>query len=421
MKAFLRSVSFLACVALILPASAILAAEGDAKPGVDISLGKKGLQIQTTDGEFKFKAGGRLHLDAAGHPGDLPLESPGVETNPANGVELRRARMYLGATVYRDWDFYINVEFADNEVAIKDALISWNGLDWARVTAGSQKQPYSLDLEMSSNDMPFVERGVDNALIVPFVDRAIGGRFDAWGEHWMVGVGVYGDGVDPNEAGNEGWGAAGRAIYTPILTDTMITHIGFRGAYREPAEADQTYRVRSETTHFSNLFITDTGESQNEIGGVTLYGPEAAFAWGPASLWGEYNRAEVNRSGASNLSFQSGYVAAAYSLTGESRAASYKMKDSEFKRLNPARPFRFRSGGIGAWEVAMRYAYLDVNDKDVNGGAEGRLSTSLNWYPIYNVRFMFDWTRVLNTEGGSLTTRTAVGLDILTLRASIAF
>jgi phosphate-selective porin OprO/OprP len=145
------------------------------------------------------------------------------------------------------------------------------------------------------------------------------------------------------------------------------------------------------------------------------------FAWGPVSLWGEYNRAKIDRQGGNKVKFQSGYVAAAYSLTGESRAASYKMKDAEFKRLIPANPLSLKNKGWGALEIAARYAYLDLNSGNVSGGAEGRLSTTLNWYPNYNVRFMLDWTRVMNTSGGSFVTNTARGLDILTFRAQIAF
>ena len=79
----------------------------------------------------------------------------------------------------------------------------------------------------------------------------------------------------------------------------------------------------------------------------------------------------------------------------------------------------FRKSPSMATFIAEDGAYLDVNDRDVSGGAEGRLSTSLNWYPIYNVRFMFDWTRVMNTKGGNFITQTAVGLDILTSKRAL--
>jgi phosphate-selective porin OprO/OprP len=399
--------------------------------GVKVKLDTKGLRFETNDQTFKFKIGGRLHLDAAGHPGHLPLNLAGdALVSPKDGIEVRRGRIYIGATALTDWDFFFDVDFADDEVAVKDLLVSYNGFGWGRFTAGSQKQPYSLGVEMSSNDNPFVERGVDNDLIIPFVDRALGGRFDSHGDHWHFALGVYGDGIDPNEELDDGWGLASRGVWTPILNDKQILHLGFRTAYREPAAgrgplgADTT-RVRTETTHFSDLFISNTlpvSGSMLVTQRVVLYGPEAAFAWGPFSLFGEYNRAWVEADGAApNLDFQSGHVALTWSLTGESRAASYSMKSGEFKRLKPKANFSLRKKQWGAFELATRYAYIDVTDKNVAGGQEGRVSTSLNWYLNPIVRMMFDWTRVTNANNGTITTNTAAGTDVLTYRFQFMF
>jgi len=179
--------------------------------------------------------------------------------------------------------------------------------------------------------------------------------------------------------------------------------------------------VRTETTHFSNLFISDTMPILS-ANGVVLYGPEAAFAYGPFSIFGEYNRAYIevgNRM--PNLDFQSGHIAATWSLTGESRAAAYTMKSSEFKRLKPRSNFSLSAGTWGAFEVAARYAYIDVTDKNVMGGREGRVSTALNWYLNPIVRMMFDWTIITNANSGSITTNTAQGTNILTYRLQFMF
>jgi phosphate-selective porin OprO/OprP len=159
------------------------------------------------------------------------------------------------------------------------------------------------------------------------------------------------------------------------------------------------------------------------VNDVLLFGPEVAFAWGPLWLFGEYNRARIDRGmGQGQLDFQSGHVGAAWALTGESRSSGYKMSQGKFKRLNPESPFRFGSDpGAGAWEVAVRYAYLDVTDRDIRGGEQGNLSTALNWYPNYNVRMMLEWDRVLQARRGTATTNTAEGLDIVTFRVQFNF
>jgi phosphate-selective porin OprO/OprP len=402
-------------------APAHVSLEGEDPNGVKVELGAKGFRARTNDGRFKFGLGGRLHLDAAGHPGHLPDVAPGVKANPTDGIEVRRGRIRMSATVFEDWDFLFNVDFADDQVAVKDLLFSYNGFSWGRLTAGSQKQPYSLAVEMSSNDMPFVERGIDNDLIIPFVDRALGGRFDSHGKNWQAAIGIYGDNIDPTEELDEGWGFAARGVFAPIRDEEKVLHLGFRNAYREPSsEGGRRARVRTETTHFSNLFISNTGPILNTKR-VVLYGPEVAFAWGPFSIFGEYNFAWFDVKDASNLNYHSGHVGATWSLTGESRAAAYTMKSGEFKRLRPHDNFSLAERTWGAFELAARYAYIDVSDGPVQGGEEGRLSTSFNWYLNPAVRMMFDFTHVTNADNGSIITNTASGTNILTYRMQFAF
>jgi phosphate-selective porin OprO/OprP len=294
-------------------------------------------------------------------------------------------------------------------------VCGYTGLGWGKLYVGHQKQPYSLDLEMSSNDMPFIERGTDVDLIVPFVDRAIGIRGDFSGDNWFVAAGFYGDSVRPNDNGDEGWGAAARAIFTPILTEDKVLHFGVRGAFRDPTES--MIRIRAETTHFSNLFPVNTG-NQMGIRHVLIVGPEFAAVCGPVSLTGEYNHMFMERRSGGALDFSSWNVAAAWSITGESRAASYKMSGGEFKRLKPAENFSLAKGTFGAFELATRYAMIDLNDRNVNGGSQGVYNLALNWYLNPVVRVMFDWSRIVDT---SAINRALEGLNTFQGRVQISF
>jgi phosphate-selective porin OprO/OprP len=410
---------------------------------VQVSLGSGGLKLQTKDGRFKFQLGGRVHVDGTYHlgdtPGDVATGNPAPadfqNVDPTDGAEIRRARLGAKATVWDVWNWVGEVDFADNETTIKDFSLSYTGFENTAITVGNQKQPYSLSLEMSSNDIPFVERSVDNGQN-DNVDRAIGLRVDTNGDHWFAAAGIFGDTAAPQKTpGDEGWGVAGRVVYAPIIEDREVVHLGFRTAFRRPAEEDKTLRIRDETTHMSNYRVVDTGEQDN-IDSLVLFGPEAAISVGPLWVFGEYSRAHIRRNGFDTAEFDSGHIAAAWTLTGESRATTYSIKSGEFKGIKPTHNFSLSKGGAGAWEIAIRYAYLNLNDGGssnpgaIQGGEEQTLSTALNWYVNPNVRFMLNWNHIIETDisdsptipaARRASTKEAQGMDIFTLRAQFNF
>ncbi len=376
---------------------------------VIFTLDRKGLRAKTSDGRYAFKLGGRIHADASGHRGTVANEA-------TNGAEIRRARFDMEFRFLEDYLFKGEVDFADNGVAVKDFYIGYTGFDWGSLSVGHQKQPFSLALEMSSNDIPFIERGTDTDLIVPFVDRAIGVRTDLHGDKWHLATGIYGQSVDNNADKTDTWGAVSRFVWTPLRDEERVLHLGVRGAFRDPA--DNSVRLRSETTHISDLFTVNAG-TLTGIKDAFLTGPEAAFAWGPFSIGGEYNHVWLRRNGGKNLDFKSWHVQTTWSLTGESRAASYAMKSGEFKRLMPARNFGLDEGsGWGAWELAARWAGINLDDGDVNGGRQGVLTVGLNWYLNPVVRLMFHWSKILDKNS---VNSSAENLDIFQTRAQIAF
>lgn len=379
-------------------------------------LDSGGLSIESGDGDFSIEIGTRLHAEISTHEGDLPDGS-----EPVNGSELRRARIETNGTFHRNWNWVAEVDFADNNVAVKDFWLGYETDGGAIFSIGAQKQPYSLNVEESSNDIPFIERSVDNFLLLPFADRAVGIRAQTSGEHWFAAGGIFGEAVDPNNvADDEGWGLAGRFVYSPIIDDDQVLHLGVRALVRAPSQNDPTYRIRDETTHLSGLRIVDTGD----IGSVdrnTITGVEAAYAAGPFSVVGEYSMLDTDRDGLPGLSFDSWHVYGTWSLTGESRAASYRMSAGEFKRLKPNTEFSPSNGTWGAWELAVRWANLDMNDGDVVGGEEDVLTTGLNWYLNTNVRLMLEWSRIMDTDASTELRDAAQGLNIFQFRTQYTF
>ena len=382
---------------------------------VRVSLGPKGFDAQSADGDYAIKIGTRMHFQASGHSGDLPS---GVEAT--DGTEFRRARIETSGKIAGDFKWAAEADFADNEVSLKDFKLGYTGIDNTTVYIGHQKQPYSLSVEMSSNDIPFIERSVDNALIIPFTDRALGVRMDTWGEHWFLAAGVFGESVDANRNDDEGMGVSGRFVYAPVIEDERTVHLGVCAAMKTPSAGDQSFRIRDETTHQSNLRIVDTG-TIGPVDKALMYGAEAGFVFDALSVVGEYNTLTLERDGASDLDFDSWHVFGAWTLTGESRAAAYRIDAGEFKRIRPAEPFNWDDGTWGAWELGLRYAQINLNDGAFIGGEESVLTSALNWYLNDNMRVMFEYSRILDTDGSTLLRDAAEGLNIFQFRTQYTF
>jgi phosphate-selective porin OprO/OprP len=100
-----------------------------------------------------------------------------------------------------------------------------------------------------------------------------------------------------------------------------------------------------------------------------------------------------------NIGFHGGYVTVSYFLTGENRL--YDRRLGRWASNYIARPntrFWLLEGkdgkwllGRGAWEVAARYSYVNLNDGLVQGGVMGGVTLGLNWYLNENLKIQFNY------------------------------
>jgi len=399
-----------------------------ADSGVAVTLDDTGFRAISNDGDYAIKIGARVHAEYSNHSGDGYLRDIGVN-EPENGTSLRRARLESSGIVAREWGWAAEVDFANDEVAVKDFWLRYLGFEGLSITVGNQKQPYSLSIEMSSNDIPYIERSVADFLLAPFVDRAVGLRVDTSGDHWFFAGGVFGEALsrdfddfddsdDDDLRRTQGWGTSGRFVYAPVIADREVLHLGVRASYRN-LEDNPVLRIRDKTTRISDLSIVDTGKISN-YDDAFLYGPEFAYSRGPFAVFGEYNDVSLGREGDPTADYNSWYIGSSWWLTGESLASAYRIDSGEFKRVDPASPFS-RAGGTGAWELSARYASIDLTDKAIIGGEEEVLTLGVNWYPINNVRFMFDWSTILDTDKSNAVREEADRISFIQMRAQLTY
>ena len=172
-----------------------------------------------------------------------------------------------------------------------------------------------------------------------------------------------------------------------------LLHLG--GDYARRWVGDDLARVTARPESNLSPALVDTGFLLADRTDTAIV--EAAYLSGPFSLQSEYGMKRIRAPGADNPLFHSFYVMAAYSITGEER--TYDHSQGVIRRIVPRREFRDGAGGLGAFEVGLRFSRIDLNDKDVLGGELNDLGIAANWYPNHTTRVMGNLIRA-KREGG---------------------
>ena len=350
---------------------------------------KEGLTFVTRDGNFKLKTGGRIQNDWLWMSEDNDIENDVVGGSALgdqeDGTEFRRVRLRLSGLIYGNVEFKVQSDFAGGDTDFKDVYIGLLDFPLGKIRVGHFKEPFSLEEVTSSNDITFLERALPNAL-VPSRNTGVmlhGTALAASGPRMTWAAGMFRDTPDDGDIQDDGgYNVTGRLTWLPRYEDggVSLVHLGAAYSLRNPNDDTARYSSRPEA-HLSDRFV-DTGSFASDD--VDLLGLEAACVSGPLSIQGEYIFA--NADVASSANFKGYYAQASYFLTGEHRI--YKPSEGAFSRVKPKENFNY-GDGAGAWEVALRYSGLDLDDNRITGGNLHGFTTGLNWHPNPNTRLMW--------------------------------
>jgi len=372
----------------------------------NVTINTKGkFEVASNEGDFKFRLGGRIQMDAATYAED------GIRHN--DGTELRRVRLFAQGTLWQNWDYKLQYDFTGSGInGLQDAYIDYSGSKPFSVRVGHIKEPFGLQNMTSSKYVAFTER----ALISAFSPgRNIGIQLGSHGDNWSLYTGLYSQGRDGALADDdEGLAVTARGVFSPKITNNIRVHLGAALSYRKTGSIDTIrFRERPES-HLTNQFLADTGSIQTDD--FIRIGLEAALVSGPFSLESEYNAIDLNRvaSTSPDLKFSGYYLQGSWFITGES--VPYNAKKGTFGK--PSFKNIVGKGGPGAWQLALRFSSLDLNDADIKGGEEKNLSIGLNWYTTPNIRLSANYVSVLDADGGPASGDEP---DAFQLRAQIEF
>lgn len=375
------------------------------------------LHFASKGNKFKLWFDNRIYVDAAFYSPSSDVSSLSSKANKdlatddgqfrfSNGVTIRHARFGIKSTLWDRWFAELDVDFAYNEVEMKDMYLGYKFNDNWSIKVGQFKEPMSMERLTSSKYLTMLERPM--AVEAFAGGRRLGAAFTGWGNHWWASAGVFGRSVDiiqkEKNRGDDGYGFTARAAYSPIKKDDFTLHLGAYGTYRKPdmtGTKDRTVEFRT----FPESRVDHRRFIRTEIKNVRHYGTvglELGARYDKALLYGEYIYTRLARykyEGADRVNlkdcdFNGWYVTGSYMILGNQRR--YSPEDAEFGPMTVNR----KGGNL---EVAARVSTINLNDfhdptAAILGGKGYNYTASVNWYPIRNICLGLNYTYVNNDK-----------------------
>ncbi|HEY9555031.1 OprO/OprP family phosphate-selective porin [Allosphingosinicella sp.] len=380
--------------------------------------------ICSSDGRNCISLTSRLQLDFGGY-NYQPNTAATTPQDLVGGVIARRAQFGVIGTFLDDWEYSFVFEGGGSggatSVVLDKGYLTYSGFEPFKIWGGILSVPYMLDRATSNNNITFMERAapVEVAAGIGGATRSAFG-ITANDRRWWAGAFLSGPASDRRSRDARQAAVTGRAVFLPVLTNDASLLIGgdVQYLFDAPTGASElNLRDRIEMRIDGNRIL---GTGALPIDSARVLSAELAGTLGSFHFQGEYFDFNVERTPGNgpNLDFSGYYFQSGYILTGEKR--SYSANSGSYGGVTPSRPFDWRTGDWGAWEIAARYSVVDLNDKDILGGRQENVTLGLNWYVNNNMRFM------LNYINGKVDKRNSggdVGADYQAIggRAQIAF
>ena len=376
-------------------------------------VGPDGIPVESTsvtdEGAFKIKIGGLLQ----------PQLRTFINTPDATSTFLiRRARLNLEGSVFKNFDWKLQTDFQTNGVdnststTVQDAYVGAKAFDWLQLRVGKMKSPIGVERWQSAHARWFTDL-ITTTYLVP--NREVGAML--WGN---VGDGLaeYYTGIfnGSPDGGSSNVSTSGqntkdfeaRLAVTPFAKTNFVPlkklTAGAGVTYAPQLNGLGTYATANQQSFFKYRSSTINATAANP-GEQVRFVPNLQYFWGPFGLYAEAAWSTVGVTGATtkreNLTNFGWQIAASYMITGE---------ENSFRAISPRRKFSPSTGGWGALQLTARVGQLTVDSNafpiyaDPNTQAESSTTfgTGLNWILNENTKLtlQYDYTRFIGGAAG---------------------
>ena len=352
--------------------------------GADLVVKTRGgLEVNTVDGDYGVKIGGRIQLDYNTFDGVINE----VIDETGSDLFFRRGRLEVKG-VAKDWAYTVSYNLTDNG-SIDQLHASYNGWgSMAALTMGQQKESFGLDDTGSSKWITGMERAMPaNAFDT---GNNIGVRLHGSTDLLGYSIGAFKEGTDVDNALE--LGLTGRFVVRPIYSENAIVHLGVGYTTRDGEfdAIDSRLGVRGDVNRIEAGYVGIAGDE------FEAFNVEVAGIFGPVHVMSEYFEGEISgAAGAPEIEANGYYVTAGWVITGEQR--SYKTGEGVFDKIKPENPG-------GAWELFARYDYLDVSDTGLStlvaiaAGDASTITAGVNWYATSNAKLALNYIHAETDE-----------------------
>lgn len=388
-----------------------------------------GFRIEDPRERWKVKFGGKFIVDGGylNTHGDVTRAFPDLEG--ADAV-LRRLTVNVAGNIGPRFNFRAEVDFSEVQ-DVMDNWIRFKDIPYlGQLTLGHQKEPFSLDNLTSTHSKTFTEQSLAGDAMSPGRNIGIMANRPLLDEKMTAALGAYfntgsiknaGDAKNSIENRN-GYDITGRLTGLPWYDaeGERLIHLGVSLSHqiRNDAEDDDGARFRARPeSRLTDTRLVDSGEFA--VSRSDLLNAELAMVLENLSFQGEIFYTSVDASDFDDPAFWGFYLYGSYFITGEHR--NYQASRGLFGRPMPHRPTSFKEHEWGAWELALRFSHVDLNDGALKGGIESNWTAGLNWYWSPFTRLMFN---VIHGHVRDRETQPAIesgSIDIVQARFQIAF
>lgn len=346
------------------------------------------------------------------------------ELNPnGDGFTIRRARFAVKANLSKNWYGEIDINVSNGALELEDAIIQYNFTNFLKglnTRVGNFKEQFSMSQTASSRYLNFMERTMVVSAFTP--SRHLGWDATYSGSRFLLAGGVFFQEIkdlemltyveDNNKdfGRDQGYSLTGKAVLQPFGDNKDYgIHAAYAISYRTPKTdvAPGEYGMARYSTRSLSSINRKKYLDTDLITGldhIVLSNIELAGYYGGLGVQSEIISNKTYRNnGLDPLNMGGFYVQGTYLLFGGKQL--YDKAQGEFNQ--PERGKKW-----GDVELALRYDYINMNDKDVFGGSAEGYTAGLNFYAAKNFKFQINYSYVNHDRYASGKGKLYVGHDV---------